>query len=177
MCGMGSYDGCAFPGIVPRTMEALSTNSSHVVVLASDNFSKIKSSAVGRLLAITARARPENGLMVMTTCLACQGRSQDRSPNLRAVRTTRPLDRECSEYQTDPSAGLIATLNGLWRRIANALVRWPRMVRPFECPECNSPIIARSARHGRLEKILKSFRIVPWRCLSCRHRFFGWKEK
>src|SRR5262249_23068193 len=143
LCVPGIVYGCAFPGIVPRSLDTLSTNSFRVVSLASDNFSKIKSSAVGRLLAIIAQARLYGRVNGDDDMPGLSGPSQNHSPNLRPVRTTRPLDHKGRDYQTDPS-----TPNGLWQRVANALARWPKMVRPFECPGCNSPIIARSARHG-----------------------------
>jgi hypothetical protein len=45
-------------------------------------------------------------------------------------------------------------------------------MKPFVCLKCGSSDIRRSKRHGALEWILKRFFIVPWRCMSCYHRFF-----
>jgi hypothetical protein len=64
-----------------------------------------------------------------------------------------------------------------YSRVNDIMARWRQRIRPLQCPECESTIVSRSVRHGFLEKILKSFGILPWRCLSCRHRFFGFRRK
>jgi hypothetical protein len=61
--------------------------------------------------------------------------------------------------------------------LARTVARWWFRSRPLHCPGCKSTVICRSKRHGRHEKILKFFQIVPWRCMSCNVRFFGRNRK
>src|SRR5262249_50805630 len=48
-----------------------------------------------------------------------------------------------------------------------------RTTAALHCPDCESTFVCRSVRHGLCERILKFFRIVPWRCMACLHRFFA----
>lgn len=43
------------------------------------------------------------------------------------------------------------------------------------CPSCGSKNISRSARRNLIEKAISLFRVLPYRCQDCRHRFFGGK--
>jgi hypothetical protein len=62
-------------------------------------------------------------------------------------------------------------------RFARTVARWWFRSRPLHCPACKSTVICRSQRHGIHEKLLKSFRIVPWRCMECSDRFFALTRK
>jgi predicted RNA-binding Zn-ribbon protein involved in translation (DUF1610 family) len=40
------------------------------------------------------------------------------------------------------------------------------------CPRCGQHVIRRSHTRGMLERLLKAFRIRPYRCETCYHRFY-----
>jgi hypothetical protein len=40
------------------------------------------------------------------------------------------------------------------------------------CPNCTSTDIRRANRHGIWEEFLRFFFIAPFRCRSCRHKFY-----
>ena len=43
--------------------------------------------------------------------------------------------------------------------------------KPF-CPKCGSTDIRASQTHRTLDHLLKGFSLRPWRCRSCRKRFY-----
>ncbi len=40
------------------------------------------------------------------------------------------------------------------------------------CPSCTSPHVRRAYRHGFLDEMLRLFFVAPFRCRSCRHKFY-----
>ncbi len=42
------------------------------------------------------------------------------------------------------------------------------------CPQCHSLQCRRSRRRGAVDFFLSIFKLRPWRCVACEHRFYAW---
>ena len=129
---------------------------------------------------VDSSARPRANRRAVPTCPACY--KQSRKPEKFNYVYHRVLRRvgigyfrctHCDAYYF----GFPWYEWGWFLRLRAMTRSWTRRV-PVDrmCPNCGQSTIHRSHRQSIGEHLLSFFRISPYRCEECGHRFFAWKR-